>query len=64
MPEPLAGITRNAAQALGMDATQGTLDVGKAADFAVWAISEPAELAYAIGANPCVQVVRSGQIRA
>lgn len=62
--EALAGITRNAARALGMGATHGTLEVGKAADFAVWAISEPAELAYAIGANPCVQVVRGGQIRA
>ncbi|MCH8182285.1 MAG: imidazolonepropionase [Proteobacteria bacterium] len=61
--EALAGITRNAAQALGMGAAHGTLEVGKAADFAVWAISEPAELAYAIGANPCVQVVRGGRIR-
>lgn len=61
--EALAGMTRNAAQALGMGATHGTLEVGKVADFAVWAVSEPAELAYAIGANPCVQVVRGGQIR-
>lgn len=61
--EALAGITRNAARALGMGATHGTLEVGKAADFAVWAISEPAELAYAIGANPCAQVVRAGQVR-
>ena len=61
--EALAGITRNAAQALGMGATHGTLEAGNVADFAVWAISEPAELAYAIGANPCVQVVRGGQIR-
>ena len=61
--EALAGITRNAAQALGMGATHGTLEVGKVADFVVWDISEPAELAYAIGANPCVQVARGGQIR-
>ena len=61
--EALAGITRNAAQALGLGATHGTLEVGKVADFAVWAVSEPAELAYAIGANPCTQVVRGGQIR-
>lgn len=61
--EALAGITRNAAKALGMGATHGTLEVGKVADFSVWDISEPAELAYAIGANPCVQVVRGGQIR-
>ncbi len=61
--EALAGITRNAAKALGMGATHGTLEVGKSADFAVWAVSEPAELAYAIGANPCTQTVRGGQIR-
>jgi imidazolonepropionase len=62
--EALAGVTRNAARALGMGASHGTLEVGKAADFVVWEIGEPAELAYAIGANPCVQVVRSGRIRA
>ena len=61
--EALGGITRNAAKALGMGATHGTLEKGKAADLAVWDIREPAELAYAIGANPCVQVVRGGQIR-
>ena len=52
--EALAGFTINAARALGMQATHGTLEVGKAADFAVWEIDSPAELAYAIGAAPCV----------
>jgi len=50
----LAGFTVNAARALGMQATHGKLAVGKAADFALWEIDSPAELAYAIGAAPCV----------
>jgi len=59
--EALAGMTRNAAQALGMQASHGTLEVGKQADFALWDVGRPAELAYAIGANPCVGVLKSGK---
>jgi len=59
--EALAGITRNAARALGMQAMHGILEAGKQADFALWEIDAPAELAYAIGANPCVDVVRAGR---
>ena len=57
--EALAGFTVNAARALGMQATHGTLEVGKAADFALWEIDSPAELAYAIGAAPCVRRERA-----
>ena len=57
--EALAGFTRNAARALGMQATHGTLEVGKAADFALWEIDSPAELVYAIGAAPCVRRERA-----
>ncbi len=49
--EALAGITREAARALGM-VDRGTLAVGKRADLALWRIGEPAELAYALGARP------------
>ncbi len=58
--EALAGVTRNAARALGMAESHGTLEVGKAADFAIWDIERPAELAYRIGANPRRGVVRAG----
>ena len=60
--EALAGVTRNGARALGMQATHGTLEAGKQADFALWQVGSPAELAYAIGANPNVGVVRGGEI--
>jgi len=57
--EALAGMTRNAARALGLQASHGTLEVGKQADLALWEIGTPAELAYAIGANPCIKVFSS-----
>jgi len=60
--EALAGITRNGARALGLQNRIGTLEVGKDADFVVWDISEPAELAYRIGSNPLKHVVRKGEI--
>lgn len=47
--EALAGVTRNAARALGLQDEVGTLDVGKAADFAVWPITVPSELCYWVG---------------
>jgi imidazolonepropionase len=60
--EALAAVTCHAARALGMGASHGTLEVGKEADFALWDIEEPAELAYAIGANPCTGVVKRGTV--
>jgi imidazolonepropionase len=60
--EALAGVTRNAAAALGFSGDRGTLEPGKRADFALWKIERPADLAYAIGANPCAAVVRGGRI--
>ncbi len=46
--ECLAGTTREAARALGLD-DRGTLETGKRADIAVWDVSHPRELAYWIG---------------
>ena len=59
--EALAGFTIHGARALGMQASHGTLEKGKAADLALWDVESPAELAYAIGANPCAGVVRAGR---
>ncbi len=61
--EALGGATRNAARALGLAADRGTLEVGKRADFALWDIDRPAELCYALGANPCAGVVYGGRLR-
>jgi len=49
--EALAGVTCNAAKALGLENDIGTLEVGKACDLAIWDIEHPAELSYAIGLN-------------
>jgi imidazolonepropionase len=59
--EALAGVTRNGARALGLQDRIGTLETGKDADFVLWDITEPAELAYRIGFNPLAQVVRQGE---
>lgn len=52
--EALAGMTRNAARALGLD-DLGTIEPGMVADFALWDVRHPAELAYRIGWNPFVR---------
>jgi len=58
--EALQGTTRNAARALGLDRQVGQLGIGRQADFALWQVDRPADLAYAIGANPCCGVVFGG----
>ena len=60
--EALAGVTRNAARALGLR-DRGTLEQGMRADFVVWDVEHPAQLSYAFGANPCREVVFEGRPR-
>jgi imidazolonepropionase len=62
--EALSGATRQAARALGVLDDIGTIEVGKRADLALWHIERPAELCYAMGANPCAGVVYRGKLRA
>jgi imidazolonepropionase len=59
--ECLAGVTREAARALGMLDQAGTLEAGKTCDLAIWDIERPAELVYKIGANPLHQRIWRGQ---
>lgn len=59
--ESLTGVTRVAARALGL-ADRGELSAGRRADLALWDVDTPAELAYAVGANPCVGIVRDGDV--
>ena len=56
--EALAGVTREAARALGLESECGTLEVGKRADIAMWNAEFPAELAYHIGFNPLAKRLR------
>ncbi|MDJ0793624.1 MAG: imidazolonepropionase [Woeseiaceae bacterium] len=57
--ECLAGATREAARALGLE-DRGTVEVGKRADLAVWEISHPRELAYWIGTPQLAELVTGG----
>jgi imidazolonepropionase len=58
--EALAGVTRNAARALGLDDC-GRIAPGLRADLAVWDVRQPAELAYRIGFNPLHARIYGGQ---
>ena len=59
--EALAGLTRHAATALGLQDEIGTIEPGKRCDLAIWEIERPAELAYRIGFNPLHTRIWNGQ---
>ena len=59
--ETIAGVTREAARALGKLGDIGTLERGKWCDLAIWDIERPAELTYRIGFNPLHARVRRGK---
>ena len=59
--ECIAGVTREAARALGQLAQVGTLEAGKWCDLAIWNIERPAELVYRMGFNPLQRRVWRGQ---
>ena len=59
--EALAGVTRNAARALGKLGDRGTLEIGKRCDLAIWNIERPADLAYRMGFNPLQARIWKGQ---
>ncbi|SMX45544.1 Imidazolonepropionase [Ruegeria arenilitoris] len=59
--EALAGVTRNAARALGL-ADAGSIAPGQRADLAVWDVSHPAELVYRIGFNPLHARIFGGEV--
>jgi imidazolonepropionase len=58
--EALAGVTRHAAQALGLG-DRGVIAAGQRADFVLWDVAHPAQLAYAFGANPRLQTIFKGE---
>jgi imidazolonepropionase len=60
--ECIAGVTREAARALGLQAEAGALEIGKRCDLAIWDIERPAELVYRMGLNPLHARVWSGAL--
>ena len=58
--EAIAGVTRNAARALGLP-DRGMLRPGTRCDLAFWDLRSPAELCYWLGANPCTGVIVAGK---
>ncbi|MEC4726293.1 imidazolonepropionase [Shewanella sp. D64] len=60
--EALAGMTRNAAKALGIEDKVGVLAAGMQADFCLWDITTPAELSYSYGVGTCLEVVKNGHL--
>jgi imidazolonepropionase len=50
--EAIAGVTREAARALGRLDRVGTLEPGKSCDLTIWEVERLAELVYRIGFNP------------
>jgi imidazolonepropionase len=59
--ECLVGVTRAAAQALGLSDRVGTLEAGKSCDLALWNADRLAELVYRMGLNLCGGRVWRGQ---
>ena len=59
--ECLAGVTREAARALGLLERVGTLEPGKWCDMSIWDVERPAELVYRIGFNPLHRRVWRGR---
>ena len=60
--EALAGVTVHAARALGLQQTHGRIAAGMPANFVLWPVHDPAELAYWLGQHPQPTVVRQGRI--
>ncbi|MXW69958.1 MAG: imidazolonepropionase [Acidobacteria bacterium] len=61
--ECLAGVTRHAARALGLEHDRGTLEPGKRADIAVWDVGHPRDLTYWLGSRPLAGLLVRGQDR-
>ena len=59
--ECLAGVTLNAAHALGLAHETGALAPGLSADLAIWNVETPAELVYRMGARPLHARIWKGQ---
>lgn len=61
VPEAVHGITSNGARALALHDGTGVIVAGGPADFAIWDLERPEQLAYWAGAPTCHQVWSSGR---
>ena len=59
--ETLAGVTKNAAKALGRK-DSGTIEIGNRADLCIWDVKHPAELSYRIGFNSLHRRIFGGAV--
>jgi imidazolonepropionase len=59
--EVIAGVTREAARALGRQGQIGTLEPGKLCDLAIWNVERPVDLIYRIGFNSLHARIRRGR---
>ena len=59
--ECLAGVTRNAAKALGLEQDRGTLEIDKRADIAPWNVGHPREISYWMGLNQLSELLIAGE---
>ena len=59
--ECLAGVTREAARALGLGHDRGTVEAGKRADLAIWDLGHPRELTYWLGPHPLSDLLIAGR---
>ncbi|QBK03920.1 imidazolonepropionase [Hylemonella gracilis] len=62
VPEVLAGVTRHAAEALGLRQSHGSLAAGRPANFVLWPLQDVAELPYWLGHKPSCTIVRQGRV--
>ncbi|MCW8174516.1 imidazolonepropionase [Verminephrobacter aporrectodeae] len=62
VPEALAGITTQAARALGLQDSHGLIASGRPANFVLWPLAEAAELVYWYGHKPACTIVRQGRV--
>jgi imidazolonepropionase len=60
--EALAAVTINAARALGLESTHGSIEPGKQADLVVWDVPSVELLPYWLGADLAHHVIKRGRV--